>query len=131
MTPPPAPEAPPAVLIVDDDTAQREALVALLGAAETASRVGEARVRLAKEKFEVIVLDVNLPDGKGTELLPYVGPAAVILVSGEASAEFRTIHPSVQRRAVKPYDPEIMVGWVGVLSKMARLRRGRSWTPKC
>jgi DNA-binding NtrC family response regulator len=126
------------VLIVDDDPAQRDTLAALLedfSSVEQADRVGEARVllfarsRLALD-FHVVVLDVNLPDGKGTALLPYVGSAAVILVSGDSECdEFRTTHPSVRQRATKPYDGPIMIRWVTVLGQIARLKSGRSWTP--
>jgi DNA-binding NtrC family response regulator len=132
------PEAEPVarILIVDDDGAQLETLSALLAefVVEQARRVGEARMILARQNvktgFDVVLLDIHLPDGRGTDLLPYIGGAAVILVSGDgSSADFRKHHPAVHRRAVKPYDAEIMVGWVSVLAKMGKLRKGRSWTP--
>jgi len=61
------------VLIVEDDAAQREALVALLGTggveAITAGSAAECLERLSNTVFDCMVLDLNLPDTSGFSLL--------------------------------------------------------------
>jgi DNA-binding NtrC family response regulator len=61
------------VLIVDDDTNSREALAALAtqGGFTTAiaGSVAEARAQLARQRPDVVLMDVRLPDGGGIDLL--------------------------------------------------------------
>ena len=39
---------------------------------ETASTLAEARTRVASQRFDVVILDLGLPDGSGWDLLPEV-----------------------------------------------------------
>ena len=61
------------ILVVDDDTEIRELLRTLLHDKDriviTASTLQEARHLLESRKFDVVLLDVVLPDGNGIELL--------------------------------------------------------------
>jgi two-component system, OmpR family, response regulator QseB len=61
------------ILIVEDDAMLREILgreLRALGvAAETAGTLAEAQLGLANETFDAVVLDINLPDGSGLDLL--------------------------------------------------------------
>ncbi|MFL5257767.1 MAG: response regulator transcription factor [Rhodopila sp.] len=63
------------ILIVEDDEALRETLVEQLAedgefVAILAGSIGEAEAKLAQKdaRFDVIILDINLPDGDGREL---------------------------------------------------------------
>ncbi|WP_068108339.1 response regulator transcription factor [Tropicimonas marinistellae] len=61
------------VLLVEDATDLAEAIVARLGqsgvACDAAPSVSEARDFLAVQRYDALVLDINLPDGSGTDLL--------------------------------------------------------------
>jgi CheY-like chemotaxis protein len=69
---PPAPGDGPSVLVVDDEPGVRAMLVDLLG--EMGCRVSGARSLrtgrevFAAERFEVVLVDLSLPDGSGLDL---------------------------------------------------------------
>ena len=51
-----------------------------------ATSLAQAKERLAHEHFDLILLDIGLPDGSGLELLPYVALDTQVLVfSGQES----------------------------------------------
>ncbi len=60
------------ILIVEDDTALREGLITALQsdsiAVKAAADLAEARRILRERTFDLLLLDVNLPDGSGIEL---------------------------------------------------------------
>src|SRR5712671_3389529 len=65
------------VLIVDDDPAFRRLCTEYLRESAAppckiaeASTAGDAVARCAEEQFDCLLVDYNLPDGSGTELLP-------------------------------------------------------------
>jgi DNA-binding response OmpR family regulator len=64
---------PQRLLIVDDDDAVRERLVDAFGldgySARGAEDLESARESLTEAEFDLVLLDVNLPDGSGYELL--------------------------------------------------------------
>lgn len=63
----------PRVLYVEDD-ADLHQIVATIGREladfDVAHNLAEARVKLALERYSLVVLDIGLPDGSGWELLP-------------------------------------------------------------
>ncbi|MCG3174717.1 MAG: hypothetical protein GMKNLPBB_02989 [Myxococcota bacterium] len=75
----------PAILHVDDDRLSRMIIQdELAGAGEfiSAASLAEARKALASRRFELVLLDLTLPDGAGLDLLPDVGAAKVVILSG-------------------------------------------------
>jgi two-component system response regulator PilR (NtrC family) len=66
----------PKVLIVDDEPDIRQFLEITLGRMKldtsTARNVGEARTLLAKERFDLCLTDMRLPDGTGLELVQHI-----------------------------------------------------------
>ncbi|QJE01670.1 response regulator [Massilia forsythiae] len=66
-----------ALLVVEDDPAQRDAIVSLVGAADvhivTAHDGAAALAALAERDFDCMVLDLTLPDVTGFELLDRIG----------------------------------------------------------
>lgn len=66
------------ILIVDDHTMFRQALIAVLDSAadhgpfvyDEASKADMALNKLAAENYDLVILDINLPESNGLELLP-------------------------------------------------------------
>ena len=60
------------ILLVEDDTALREGLITALQndtiSVHSAANLSEARKILREHTFDLLLLDVNLPDGSGVEL---------------------------------------------------------------
>lgn len=82
----------PTTLIVEDDEAQRAGLADLLeregfDQVRTAGSIAEAKVEIAKAMPDVILTDLQLPDGTGVELLRdrTDGRPEVILITGHAT----------------------------------------------
>jgi DNA-binding response OmpR family regulator len=78
------------MLYVEDDVDLQCVISAMVGKNYTvvpAATLAQARAALAKQSFEVILLDIGLPDGSGWDLLPEIRerlPAArVVMLSGE------------------------------------------------
>src|SRR5580704_9898249 len=84
---------PVRILLVDDDAVDRLALLrhvekeSLPYNCRTAASLAEARELLPKEQFDVIILDRQLSDGLGFDLLPDVGETPVIFLTGSESPE--------------------------------------------
>ncbi len=87
-------EPMPHALIVDDDMNFLMGLTEVVGregfTAATARTLKDARLELGKNKPDVLLVDLHLPDGSGMELLKDVDTAPapeVILITGHASVE--------------------------------------------
>lgn len=111
----PLPEGgePVRVLIVDDQEAicrvLRRALEREGYAVEVAFSVQSARERLAEE-FDVVVLDLDLPDGSGFELVELAreaggAPTSVIMMTGNPSQESlgQSLRQGVHEMLFKPF----------------------------
>jgi len=64
------------ILIIDDEKLIRESLTHLLTGAgyrvEVAGRIADARALVAKEVYDLILIDLRLPDGSGIDLLRHI-----------------------------------------------------------
>src|SRR5687768_15102528 len=81
-------------LIVEDDSSTREALAALVAAAAfTAAKAAssaEARAHLVRQQPDVVLVDLRLPDGYGTDIFGDFesrNGVEMVLVTGHASVE--------------------------------------------
>ena len=81
-------------LIVEDDANTREALAAVVAqegfTTAAAGSVKEARVQLVRQRPDVVLMDLNLPDGSGIDLFEDLEDRAsieTILITGYASVE--------------------------------------------
>jgi PAS domain S-box-containing protein len=79
----------PRVLHVEDDADLHEVIRAMAGGRfefELATTLREARARVTLARFDVVILDLSLPDGSGWDLLPDIRQrqpdARVIILSG-------------------------------------------------
>ena len=105
-TMPPSEEGKPCVLYVEDDADLASVVRALLGPAWEvihAADLAAARSQIEQRRFNVILLDLQLPDGNGSELLcalPALNAATpVVIFSGEEGSQH--VSERVQRALVK------------------------------
>ena len=82
------------VLIVDDDANTREALAAIAAqegfTTALAGSVAEARIQLVRQRPDVVLMDLRLPDGSGIDLFEDLEDRSsieTILITGHASVE--------------------------------------------
>lgn len=87
------------ILHVEDDADLQKVVAAIVdrdAALEQAANLEEARRWLVRERFDLVILDLALPDGSGAELLPLLGrlapPTPVLIFSAYA------VDPSVANR---------------------------------
>jgi PAS domain S-box-containing protein len=81
--------AQPRILHVEDDGDLHQVIRTMVGGRfdfELATSLREARERVALERFDVVILDIGLPDGSGWDLLPEIRArqpeARVLILSG-------------------------------------------------
>jgi DNA-binding NtrC family response regulator len=83
----------PHVLIVDDDLNTREALAEIAGAegysCSGAGTIREAQQQMALRRPDVVLVDIELPDGSGLGLFNCAEPGSteIVLITGHASIE--------------------------------------------
>lgn len=102
------------ILLVDDDTDFTSATQTLLRAeghdVTTVGAVAEAREALRRASFDMLFVDLALPDGSGLELIKGDGPRAVI-ITGHPSIEsaIRAVRGRVVDYLVKPLDKNQLI----------------------
>jgi DNA-binding NtrC family response regulator len=105
----------PRALIVDDHEPTLAALAQLVDAegytTARAASVADARLHLDLTKFDVVLVDLNLPDGSGMNLLEHAriaGASAVVLITGQASVSsaVAALRTGVTDYLTKPIDFE-------------------------
>jgi DNA-binding NtrC family response regulator len=103
----------PHALLVDDNTDTLEALTEVLRAegftASAAPNLDEAKAALARQTPDVVLLDLNLPDGSGMTLLDGIEglrAPAVVLITGHASVStvVEALRRGVTDYLTKPVD---------------------------
>ena len=112
----------PRILVVEDDTATREALQRILeheGCDVEAVPDGEKAVgALANRKFAAIVLDIALPKMSGTDVMEYIASTSpealtsIIVVTGLEAREIRKLFPEICETLSKPVIPARLLGSV-------------------
>jgi two-component system, chemotaxis family, chemotaxis protein CheY len=108
-------------LVVEDSATMRAFVVAALedaGFEVTQAKSGfEALKILPKERFNIIVTDVNMPDINGLELVRYVRnspdhkptPLIIISTDGRERDRDRGMHLGATAYLVKPFKPEELI----------------------
>jgi len=115
------------ILVVDDYFADRETLKVILeerGYRVTTAETGVEALGKVKEKhFDIIFLDIRLPDTDGTQIFEEVkaidSEVAVIMVTGYSEEEVirRAISQGAYTCIYKPFDVEKIVTLVGEISQ--------------
>jgi DNA-binding NtrC family response regulator len=119
------------ILVVEDEPLLRRQLAANLerfGADVTAAEsIAAARQRLLGENFDFVLLDVNLPDGLGTDLLrekifPSATAIIVMTANGGVASAVEAMRLGATDYLVKPFD----VGELPLVIARAQQARNRT-----
>ncbi len=110
------------ILVVDDSKVMREMIVACLRpradfAFTHASSGLEAIERLSLKRFDVVVLDLNMPDIGGIEVVEFVRgqdtlrdlPIIIVTTRGDDASRARALDAGASRFMTKPFSPEGML----------------------
>ena len=116
------------ILVVDDSKVMREMIVACLrpmsGSIFTHAASGlEAIERLSLAKFDLAVLDLNMPDIGGLEVLEFVRgqdklkalPILVVTTRGDEASHQKATRAGATRFMTKPFDPKELLSAVTAL----------------
>jgi len=129
----PSPPPPADLLLIDDDPLFRDEMRLLLESAgyrvQAAGTIAQGRRIFAAAAPPVVLLDIELPDGKGSAYLPELlggaEPPEVVMVSGAASLQEAA--DSIKHGAAdfleKPFEPHRLLSIVNSAMRIARLRK--------
>jgi two-component system chemotaxis response regulator CheY len=112
----------PDILVVDDSKVMRDMIVACLRpradfAFTHASSGLEAIERLSLKPFSAMVLDLNMPDIGGLEVLDFVRaqdnlkklPIVVVTTRGDDASRSKALEKGASRFLHKPFTPEAIL----------------------
>lgn len=105
-------------LVIDDERDIRELLVMTLGRmglrCDTASSVSEARSQLARNRYDLCLTDMRLPDGSGLELIAEISqkhpdtPVAMITAFGNVEAAVEALKAGAFDFVAKPVELTVL-----------------------
>ncbi len=110
------------LLVVDDSKVMREMIVACLRAdpvlrfTHAASGL-EAIEQLSLRPFDLVVLDLNMPDIGGIEVVEFIRgqdtlkqlPVIVVTTRGDETSRARALEVGASRFLTKPFDPRAIL----------------------
>jgi two-component system, chemotaxis family, chemotaxis protein CheY len=110
------------ILVVDDSKVMRDMIVACLrsvpGLTFTHATTGlEAIERLSLKGFDLVVLDLNMPDVGGIEVVEFVRaqdhlrklPIVIVTTRGDEGSRSRALTAGADRFMTKPFTPDAIV----------------------
>ena len=102
------------VLLIDDESAVQFGFRAYLNKAgydvQTAGSIAEAGQKLARRSFDIILLDLSLPDGNGLDMIPGIRQnhpeAALVVITGRSDVPVavRAMQLGADNFLTKPVD---------------------------
>ena len=123
------------ILVVDDSKIMREMIVACLrgqaGLSFTHAASGlEAIERLSLKPFDLVFLDLNMPDIGGFEVLEFVRgqdelkeiPIVVVTTRGDETSRARSLAVGASSFMTKPFSPAEILAQLRSLLPVASLR---------
>ena len=110
------------LLVVDDSKVMRDMIVACLRAdpglrfSHAASGL-EAIEQLSLRPFDLVVLDLNMPDIGGIEVVEFIRgqdrlrhlPIIIVTTRGDETSRTRALSAGASRFMVKPFDPQAIL----------------------
>ena len=118
----------PELLVVDDSKVMRDMIVACLRADPSlrftpAASGLEAIEQLSLRRFDLVVLDLNMPDIGGIEVVEFVRgqdrlktlPIIIVTTRGDEASRSRALGAGASRFVVKPFDPDAILEEVRAL----------------
>jgi two-component system chemotaxis response regulator CheY len=116
------------LLIVDDSKVMREMIVACLRAEPwfsftQASSGLEAIEKMSLRRFDLVVLDLNMPDIGGFEVVEFIRgqdrlralPILIVTTRGDESSRTRVLGAGASGYITKPFTPEALLAEVRAL----------------
>ena len=116
------------VLVVDDSKVMRDMVAACLRPRPSlrvtqASSGLEAIEKLSLQPFDVVVLDLNMPDIGGIEVLEFVRsqdklralPIIIVTTRGDDASRARALAAGATRYLTKPFSPDAILDEVTAL----------------
>src|SRR5271157_4021865 len=94
----------PRILVLEDQEAIQELVRAMLGArtytCDAASSLAEARGLMARARYDLLFIDVNLPDGSGLSLVNEDSPESPLAVVMTGKNDLQTAVEAIRRGAI-------------------------------
>ena len=116
------------LLVVDDSKVMRDMIVACLRADSSlrfshAASGLEAIEQLSLRPFDLVLLDLNMPDIGGIEVVEFIRaqdrlqklPIIIITTRGDEASRTRALSAGASRFLVKPFDPDQISAEVSAL----------------
>jgi two-component system chemotaxis response regulator CheY len=116
------------VLVVDDSKVMRDMVEACLKpnaslCVTQASSGLEAIEQLSLKRFDIVVLDLNMPDIGGIEVVEFVRaqdqlrelPIIIVTTRGDDASRARALDAGASRYLTKPFTPQAILEEVGLL----------------
>jgi two-component system chemotaxis response regulator CheY len=122
-------------LVVDDSKVMREMVIACLrgkdGDSFTQASSGlEAIEQLSLKSFDLLLLDLNMPDIGGIEVIEFVRsqdklrnvPIIIVTTRGDDASRERVMKAGATRYLTKPFAPEVIQAEVASVFASAKAR---------
>lgn len=116
------------VLVVDDSKVMRDMVEACLKpnaslCVTQASSGLEAIEQLSLKRFDIVVLDLNMPDIGGIEVVEFVRaqdqlrelPIIIVTTRGDDASRAKALDAGASRYLTKPFTPQAILEEVGLL----------------
>jgi len=119
------------LLVIDDEPEIRESLETLLSmegyAVETAADARSGAERIERKTYDLVLLDVMLPDRSGLDLLEEIRsahpslPIVMITAYGSVETAVQAMRRGASNYITKPWDNERLLAEIGTLVSQQRL----------
>ena len=98
------PSRQPRILVLEDEETVQSVVQAMLKIrgfdCDTAGTVAEARARLSTVSYDIVLVDVHLPDGSGLELIGQVGAESPMVIVMTGSSNIQTAVQAIRGGAI-------------------------------